>query len=129
MLKKIIKILSISVLGALILIYFFGVRPMQETLKENAKAAEMYRQEAQKYIAKITYEKYKQINSGMSYQQVCSIIGFSGKECARSSMAGISGVMDSVETVMFEWHNSDGSNMNAIFQNDQLTQKAQSGLN
>lgn len=129
MLKKTIKILSVSLLGALILIYFFGVMPMQKTLKENAKAAEDYRQEAQKYIPKITYEKYKQINSGMSYQQVCSITGFPGKECARSSMAAVSGVLKSVETVMYEWHNSDGSNMNAIFQNNQLTQKAQYGLN
>ncbi len=36
--------------------------------------------------------------------------------------------MPGIKTVMHQWMNSDGSNMNAMFQNDKLVQKAQFGL-
>lgn len=36
--------------------------------------------------------------------------------------------MASIETVMYQWVNRNGSNMNAMFQNNKLVQKAQFGL-
>ena len=62
-----------------------------------------------------------QIQTGMSYEQVQGIIGSEGEEISRSNIAGYS-------TVMYSWKNWNGSNMNAMFQNDQLVTKAQFGL-
>lgn len=76
----------------------------------------------------VTSSEYQQIRSGMSYSQVTRIIGASGEELSRNHMQGVPGVMASVDTVMYQWVNSDGTNMNGIFQNDSLVQKAQFGL-
>jgi hypothetical protein len=76
----------------------------------------------------ITMSKYHQIQNGMSYQQVVQIIGNPGQEISRNHIAGVPGVMESVDTVMYQWANPRGSNMNAMFQNDKLVQKAQFGL-
>lgn len=69
----------------------------------------------------VTQAQYDQIVNGMTYEQVRSIIGTGGEELSRSDMAGIS-------TVMYSWTNSNGSNMNAMFQNGRLINKAQFGL-
>lgn len=76
----------------------------------------------------ITMSNYQQIQNGMSYQQVVQIIGKAGEEISRSHIAGVPGVMESVDTVFYQWVNPGGSNMNAMFQNDKLIQKAQIGL-
>lgn len=52
---------------------------------------------------------------------VSGMIGSPGEEAARSSLAGYT-------TVMYSWKNANGSNMNAMFQNDRLVTKAQFGL-
>ena len=77
----------------------------------------------------VTFDAYQRIQNGMSYSQVVAIIGAEGEEMARNKMDGVPGVMESVETVMYQWVNSNGSNMNAMFQNNKLIQKAQFGLN
>jgi hypothetical protein len=69
----------------------------------------------------ITLAAYMQIQSGMTYEQVQEIIGTDGVEISRSNIAGYS-------TVMYSWKSWNGSNMNAMFQNDQLVTKAQFGL-
>lgn len=71
--------------------------------------------------SRVTMDEFNQIQSGMSYQQTVNIIGFDGTEMSRSELFGI-------VTVMYSWSNSNGSNMNAMFQNDQLISKAQLGL-
>jgi len=76
----------------------------------------------------ISKSKYDQISEGMSYSEVASIIGSEGAEESSSKIEGVPGVMESISTKMYAWQNSDGSNMNAIFQNDKLVQKAQFGL-
>ena len=76
----------------------------------------------------VSFDKYKQIQNGMSYRKVVSIIGSEGEESSRNKIDGVPGVMSSVETVMYQWVNGNGSNMNAMFQNDKLIQKAQFGL-
>ncbi|MFZ0887371.1 MAG: DUF3862 domain-containing protein [Candidatus Binataceae bacterium] len=69
----------------------------------------------------VTKSQYDQISEGMTYKQVAAIIGHPGSEVSRSDLAGMS-------TVMYSWQNSSGSNMSAMFQNDQLVSKSQFGL-
>lgn len=57
----------------------------------------------------------------MSYYDVTDIIGYYGEELSSSNIGDL-------ETIMYEWVNADGSNMNAMFQNDKLVSKAQYGL-
>jgi hypothetical protein len=64
----------------------------------------------------------------MTYQEVRSIIGHPGQEAARNKIEGVPGVMESIETISYQWINPNGSNMNAMFQNNKLVQKAQAGL-
>jgi hypothetical protein len=76
----------------------------------------------------VTKAHYDRIQKGMSYRQVVAVIGAEGEEVSRNELEGVPGVMESVETVMYQWQNGNGSNMNAMFQNDKLMQKAQFGL-
>jgi hypothetical protein len=69
----------------------------------------------------VTMAKFNQIQAGMSYQQVVNIIGKEGEEMSRVELAGYI-------TVMYMWQNTDGSNMNAMFQNGGLISKTQFGL-
>jgi hypothetical protein len=69
----------------------------------------------------ITHADYDTVRTGMTYEQVCSIIGSVGVELSRSDIG-------SYTTVMYSWKNRNGSNMNAMFQNGLLVTKAQFGL-
>lgn len=80
------------------------------------------------YSDVVSMDKYNRVKPGMFYAEVVSIIGKDGEELSRSSVPGIQGVMPPLETIMYQWRNSNGSNMNAIFQNNSLINKAQFGL-
>jgi hypothetical protein len=69
----------------------------------------------------VTFEKYQKIENGMTYEQVKQIIGHEGEELSQNEIAGI-------KTIMYQWVNKNGSNMNAMFQNDAVVQKSQFGL-
>ena len=69
----------------------------------------------------ITAAKYAAIRPGMSYKQVVAILGSPGEEISSSDLAGY-------RTVMVDWKNNRGANMNAMFQNGHLINKAQMGL-
>lgn len=70
----------------------------------------------------VTKAKYDAVKNGMTYSQVASILGCDGEELSSSEMAGF-------KTIMYMWDgNSLGGNMNAMFQNGKLVQKAQFGL-
>lgn len=70
----------------------------------------------------ITMAKYSQLQTGMSYEQVKSILGAAGEEMSSNEIGG-------TRTVMYQWKAGGfGANMNAMFQNDKLIQKAQAGL-
>ncbi len=69
----------------------------------------------------VTMAEFSQIKPGMSYEEVEAIIGSPGEEMSRSELAGFT-------TVMYVWKNATGSNMNAMFQNGALVNKAQFGL-
>ncbi len=57
----------------------------------------------------------------MTYEEAVRIVGARGDEQSRSDLAGLT-------TVMYSWMNDNGSNMNAMFQNNRLVTKAQFGL-
>ena len=71
----------------------------------------------------VTAAEYARLATGMTYRQAVEIIGFEGEELSRSEIAGIT-------TVMYQWTNPgfSGANMNAMFQDGRLVQKAQFGL-
>ncbi|WP_232337641.1 DUF3862 domain-containing protein [Thermoactinomyces sp. CICC 23799] len=69
----------------------------------------------------VTMEEFKKIKNGMTYEEVVKIIGFEGTEMSSTEIGGI-------KTIMYSWQNDDGSNMNAMFQNNKLNTKAQFGL-
>lgn len=71
--------------------------------------------------APVTLAEYSAIQTYMTYEEVADLLGKPGKEVSNSYIAGYS-------TVMYMWQNRDGSNMNAMFQNGKLIQKAQAGL-
>lgn len=76
----------------------------------------------------ISMAKFLAIKAGMNEAQVVSIIGRPGEEISRNETPGVPGVMGNLVTVMYGWSNPDGSNMNAMFQDDKLLMKAQHGL-
>lgn len=76
----------------------------------------------------VTMDEYRQLKNGISYDEAVRIIGSAGEEMSSNTIDGVPGVMPSVTTIMYSWQNDDASNMNAMFQNDKLTTKAQFGL-
>lgn len=70
-----------------------------------------------------TLAEYNRIRVGMSYDEVREIIGAQGTEMSRNPIGGIA-------TVMYSWRGAGiaGANMNAVFQDGKLVDKAQFGL-
>jgi len=66
---------------------------------------------------------YNRIKNGMSYEKVVAILGEQGVEMSSNDIGGY-------KTVMYMWKAGGFSagNMNAMFQNGSLIQKAQFGL-
>jgi len=65
---------------------------------------------------------YSRLKTGMNYEQVVKILGKEGTELSSTEFAG-------VKTVMYKWDGEGfGANMNAMFQRNKLTTKAQFGL-
>jgi hypothetical protein len=71
----------------------------------------------------VNKENYLKLQNGMSYQEVVNILGKEGEEMSSSDIGG-------TRTVMYMWKAGGfgGANMNAMFQDDALTTKAQFGL-
>jgi hypothetical protein len=69
----------------------------------------------------VTKAEFDLITEGQTYDQVVDVIGAPGEILSSNDIAGF-------KTVMYSWANSNGSNMNAMFQNGKLIQKAQFGL-
>ena len=97
----------------------------EEALKAQKLAEEVERRRA---IARanghdVTLANFNSLRSGMSYQQVKAILGKDGTVSSESHVAGY-------HTIMYSWYGprNDGANMNAMFQNGRLINKAQFGL-
>ena len=71
----------------------------------------------------MTFAEYTAIQTGMTYKEVCAIVGSYGTEMARSEIAGY-------QTVVVAWDGNGtlGSNANVTFQNGKVAAKAQVGL-
>lgn len=73
----------------------------------------------------VTMAGYNAVKTGMTYDQVVAILGPPAEELSRSEMGGY-------VTVMYAWHAGNaaftGANMNVMFQNGEVINKAQAGL-
>jgi hypothetical protein len=71
----------------------------------------------------VNMENYSKLQTGMSYEEVVSILGKQGEEMSSNDIGGY-------RTIMYKWDGDTGfgANMNAMFQNGELIQKAQFGL-
>lgn len=77
---------------------------------------------------KYTMDKFNQIQTGMTYDQVKSIMGDAGQVTTESQSPAIPGVSDEVVIKGYQWQNGDGSNAQVMFMNNQVDTKAQAGL-
>ena len=68
----------------------------------------------------VSLAAYDRIRPGMSYEDVGSFIG-QGTEINRTARGDI-------RMVMYEWRLPGGANVNMVFENNRLIQKAQFGL-
>jgi hypothetical protein len=118
--NAILILILIWIAGVFAHAFWLGLKPSRK--QPGQKATSSFFQNV------VSANAYSRITTGMSYRQVRSIIGSPGEEIARNHMDGVPGVMPSVVTTMYAWQNADGSNMNAMFQNDRLISKAQFGL-
>ena len=96
-------------------------RDVEAALRQRAQFERQQAREANLDRTTVTAAEYRQLTTGITYDQAFEIIGFHGEELSSNEIAGIS-------TVMVQWANRDGGNMNAMFQNGRLIQKAQFGL-
>lgn len=85
-------------------------------------AAEAAAAEQTEEASGVTMAKFQQLETGMSYEEVVAILGEPGTEMSRSEIMG-------TVTVMYSWDGKAfASNMNAMFQDNELMSKAQFGL-
>lgn len=75
----------------------------------------------EKNSPKISKEEFESLETGMTYEEVVSIIGGEGE---LSSQVGLAGY----DTKIYMWEGSFGANANVTFQNNELVSKAQFGL-
>ena len=95
-----------------------------ETTDEEPAEEEPAEEEAPADEGVLTSEKYDQITSGMSYEEVVEIIGSEGTVMSETGEAG-----SEFHTVMYEW-DTDGfmSAANFMFQGNKLQSKSQIGV-
>ena len=74
----------------------------------------------------ISLEEFNKIQTGMSYQEVCNIIGGSGELLSESDL----GLGDEYRTTMYAWEGEGliGANADVMFQGGKVISKAQFGL-
>lgn len=112
-----ISVIVLSIIGSVWIVYVSN--QIQAIIKNPFASNPLIESSQVKPV--VTMKEYLAIKDGMSYQEVVRIIGASGVELSRSDIAGFT-------TVMYEWSNENGSSMNAMFQNNQLSVKSQFGL-
>lgn len=71
----------------------------------------------------VNMNNYNRIQTGMSYDEVVQILGEQGSEMSSNDIGGYKNIM-----YMWKAGGFSGGNMNAMFQNGALIQKAQFGL-
>lgn len=106
------------------LIICSGVLTNSERDNVNRNRNQNDRQHEQRDRVVVTRAEFLQVREGMTYSQVCDIIGSPGEELAREEIESLLGPGVS----MYAWVNRDGTNMNATFEHGRLINKSQSGL-
>lgn len=66
-------------------------------------------------------KQYNQLKSGMTYEEVCKIMGGQGQELSRMSLGD-------EELAGYMWQNDSGGNLQCQFQGNKMSSKAQFGL-
>jgi len=69
----------------------------------------------------ITLSQFSRVQTGMSVQEVQSVMGDAGKLTVDQNIAGMTGQV-------YQWQNPGGANVIVQFQNGKVIQKAQAGL-
>jgi hypothetical protein len=69
----------------------------------------------------VSMAQFSSLKTGMTLEEAIAILGGPGEELSSNDIAGI-------QTVMYMWKGAGVANMNAMFQNGKLIQKAQFGL-
>ncbi|MBD2498424.1 hypothetical protein H6G75_29510 [Nostoc sp. FACHB-280] len=82
-----------------------------------ANSAKQHEQPAQTELYRFSRAEYEQLKPGMSLTEVRSIILYRGVEVNRSATVAT-----------FVWENPNGYKITAVFENDLLKSKEQSGL-
>lgn len=113
--------------GALVIGAIVRPRPEQQANVESqatsARPAEKpSSKESEPAAEGVTMAGYQRLQTGMTYRQVVAILGEEGEELSSNEIAG-------TRTVMYKWSTRFGTgNMNVMFQDDKMIQKAQFGL-
>ncbi|MCD9187366.1 MAG: DUF3862 domain-containing protein [Pyrinomonadaceae bacterium] len=76
---------------------------------------------AAKENAGISMDKYNQLKNGMSYKQAVAVMGSEGEEMSSSEIGNY-------KTVSYKWSGDNFQFVFAVFQNDKMLSKSQSGL-
>ena len=94
----------------------------KETVEKKEEAAEKKETKNDPGISK---KEFEQIQSGMTYEEVVSIIGGEGEVLSETGNKG-----EDLHTVMYQWDGESGfgANANAMFQGGKLNTKSQFGL-
>ncbi|MBJ7987797.1 DUF3862 domain-containing protein [Bacillus cereus] len=97
----------------------------KETPKEEVKKEEPKKEEAPKNKPGISKAEFDQIQNGMSYDEVKTIIGSDGEVLSENGQAG-----EQFHTIMYKWDGEKGfgANANFMFQEGKLQNKSQFGL-
>ncbi len=76
--------------------------------------------------SKISMEEFNSINEGMTYNEVCEIIGGEGEQLANIDL----GLGDELITESYKWEGEGNADANAVimFQGGKVVTKSQSGL-
>lgn len=71
--------------------------------------------------AGLSMDKYNQLKNGMSYKEAVAVMGSEGEEMSSSEFG-------KYKTVSYKWSGDNFQFVFAVFQNDKMLSKSQSGL-
>lgn len=109
--KWFIIFLFVVIMTTLIAVDNYNKRHANDPLPEKINTPEM------------TLSEYYELKMGMSYLEVCKIVGGYGRLTGENKIGGIH-----TELYTYEGEGRAGANVLLIFQNDKLVQKNESGL-
>ena len=92
-----------------------------EQFQKDFEAGELPPPRTMSTAATATLAEFNRIEMGMSRSQVVAVVGAPGEVVSEVKLAGY-------VTIMLQWMNTDGGNMNVMLQNNEVVSKAQFGL-